>query len=282
MKSLVQSLSVFTVKKFTIMVSGAILTLLLASYTVEIKINDEFLKQLGISKVDANNKISHSFLEGYIDAYGAKNIKSIALGNRTSITNNLLAYTKQYVSNPGFIKEYKALREQHKPEMPLVQTPEEFQRGIIEQAKMSAADLEKKIKTSDAQMKAVFEKTLESVRKQIQQAEDPNNRSIAGYRSGYPMLVKNRDESYAKAIAAWEAKYPAEHVQFIKLRLQNFLEETKEIDFGAQLTEKKGIKYFVNPAYERKSNYWKMAFRAGKEVVEPARSFVKEWVNSIP
>lgn len=281
MKSKVQS-SGLIVSRFTAMVTAAMLTLLLVSYTVERKINEEFLKQLGISKADANSKISHSFLEGYIDAYGAKNIRNISLGSRTTITNHLLLYTKQYVSNPGFIKEYNALREQHKPVMPHVQTPEEMQQGIIDQAKISAADLEKKIKTSDAQMKAVFEKTLESVRKQIAQAEDPNNRSIAGYRKGYPMLVKSRDEEHARKMEKWEEKYPASHTQFIKQRLEKFLDETKDIDFGAALTERKGVKYFVNPAYESKGVYWKMAFRAGREVVEPARTFVKEWVRSLP
>ena len=130
-------------------------------------------------------------------------------------------------------------------------------------------------------MKPVFEKVLESIRKQLQQAEDPNNKAIAGYRNGYPVLVKNRDDTYAKAIAMWEAKYPANHQQFIKQRLLQFMEETKDINFTAELYEKKGIRYFTDKNYESKSMYWKMAFRAGKEVVEPARAFVREWIQSI-
>jgi hypothetical protein len=63
--------------------------------------------------------------------------------------------------------------------------------------------------------------------------------------------------------------------------LQQFLDETKDIDFSAELVERNGKKYFANKAYEQKSSRWKMAFRAGREVVEPARVFVKQWLTEI-
>lgn len=244
-------------------------------------VNADFLKQLGMSQADADRKISSSLLGGYLDAYGVKNTKNIAPGSRAALTRSLLTYTQQYVNGAGFVKEYNALREQKKPVMGVVKTPEEFQQEIIATAKKSMAEVEQSMKKADATMKPVFEKTLESIRRQLQQAEDPNNKSIAGYRKGYPVLVKNRDDTYAKEIAVWEAKYPAGHRQFIKLRLVQFLRETENVDFGAQLYEKKGVKYFTDPAYESKSMYWKMAFRAGKEVTEPARAFVQEWLQTI-
>lgn len=80
----------------------------------------------------------------------------------------------------------------------------------------------------------------------------------------------------------WEEKYPANHLFFIKQHLDRFLEETKDIDFAAALTPKNGKMIFVNPVYEKqKGTYWKMAFRPGREVVEPAREFVQEWLSEI-
>lgn len=269
------------IKATVLMAAVVLLSLFMVSFTMHKKIADDFLKQLGISKTDANDKITNSLLGGYLDAYGVKNIRNIALGNRTALTNNLLVYTKQYANSAAFIKEYNALREQKKPVMYVVETPEEFKQGIITNAKKSMADVEQSLKKADASMKPVFEKVLESIRKQLQDAEDPNNKSIAGYRKGYPSLVKNRDDTYAKAIAEWEVKYPAQHLQFIKYRLLRFMEETKDINFDAELYEKKGIRYFTDKTYESKSMYWKMAFRAGKEVVEPSRTFVREWIQSI-
>ena len=63
--------------------------------------------------------------------------------------------------------------------------------------------------------------------------------------------------------------------------LLEFMEATKDIDFGAELKTVNGKKKFVNPEYERKDSRWKMAFRAGKEVVEPAREFVQKWIDEI-
>jgi hypothetical protein len=40
-------------------------------------------------------------------------------------------------------------------------------------------------------------------------------------------------------------------------------------------------KIFVNPVYQRKSNRRKMAYRAGKELVEPARAFAEQWLGEI-
>jgi hypothetical protein len=261
--------------------SAAVLSLLLVSFTVHQKMADDFLKQLGISKSDANTRISNSLLAGSLDYYGVKNIKNIAMGSRGALTKDLLAYTKQYVGTASFINAYSEMREKNKPVMPIVKTPEELRQGMIESGKKSVADLEEKLKKADGSMKATFEKILESARKQLQQAEDPNNKSLASYTKGYPGMVKGRDANYQRSLAEWEAQYPGNHLLFVKQRLQQFLDETKDVDFGAELYEKKGIKYFTNPDYERKSDRWKMVFRAGAAVVEPARAFVQEWIVSI-
>ncbi len=66
------------------------------------KFNDDVLSVIGISPTQANEKISNSIMGGYINAWGIKNIKNIAPGNRAAITMDLLAYTKKYVSSADF------------------------------------------------------------------------------------------------------------------------------------------------------------------------------------
>lgn len=261
---------------FLSVVAGA-----LFSFTVYKKINEEFLKQLGISKQDANSKITNSILGGYLDEYGVRNAKNIALGNRTAVTKDLLAYTKQHVNTTAFSKEYNELRQHEKPKPNTVQTPEEMQQDMIAQTKKGIADLEVSYKKADPSMKKMFEDMLVNARKQLQEAENPNYKIYVNYRKNYPALVKNIEAGNQKIIADWEAKYPVDHLQFVKGRLLQFLDETKDIDYNAELVTKNGKKYFVNRAYESKGNRWKMAFRAGKEVVEPARIFVQQWLTEI-
>lgn len=258
-----------------------IICLILFSFTVD-KIDEDFLKQLGISKIDADKKITASLLGGYLDTYGAKNAKNIALGNRTAIANDLLTYTKQYVNSTVFKKEYASLKENNKPTLTTVQTPAEMQQSTVAQFKKSVADMEASIKKADANTKPIFEKVLADIKKQFAEAEDPNNKIYVRYAKNYPQAVKGNEEHNNLILRNWEEKYPANHLAFVKQNLERFLDETKDIDFEAALTTKNGKKIFVNAVYEeQKSNYWKMAFRAGREVTEPAREFVQQWVSEI-
>lgn len=245
------------------------------------KIAEDFMQQLGITKVSADEKITHSILGGYLDQYGLRNAKNIAVGNRAAITKDLLVYTKQYVSSAAFLKEYNQLRENNKPKPNTIQTPDEMRTGMIEQYKKSIAETEANVKKADASTKSIFEPILVTMRQELKNAEDPNNKMIANYRKNYPEMVKSLEASYKQQLAEWETKYPTNQQLFIKERLQQFMDETANIDFSAQLIEKNGRKYFVNPTYEHKGNRWKLAFRAGKEVVEPARAFVQGWMAEI-
>lgn len=104
---------------------AAIACLFLFSFTVN-KTAGNFLQQPGIAKTDADKKISNSIIGGYLDAYGAKNAKNIALGNRAAVVKDLLLYTKEHVDTEAFKKEYAALKESQKPTMHVIQTPEEI------------------------------------------------------------------------------------------------------------------------------------------------------------
>ena len=242
---------------------------------------DDFLKQLGISKTGADEKITNSILDGSLDTYGVKNAKNILLGNRKAVALDLLAYTKKHVSSAAFIKQYNELKEQHKPTENIAKRPEVMKAENIAQAKKFVADMEATVKKADASMKAIFEKSLVEAKKNLAKAEDRNNKHDLGYAKNYDSLGKSFKEIYAKHLADWERKYPTNHLLYVKVRLQDFLEVTKDIDFAAELITKNGKKIFVNPAYERMDSRRKMAFRAGKEVVEPAREFVQKWIDEI-
>jgi len=255
-------------------------SLCLFSFTSR-KLAEDFLQQLGITKVSADDKIINSLLGGYLDQYGLRNAKNIALGNRGTVTKDLLAYTKEQVASASFLKAYNQLRDNNKPKLPTIQTPEEMRNGLIEQYKKSIAETEANYKKAEPSMKSIFEPILATMKQELKNAQDPNNAMLANYKENYPEMMKSVEAANKQQLADWEAKYPANHQLFVKARLQQFMQETANIDFNAQLVEKNGRKYFVNPAYEHMSNRWKLAFRAGKEVIAPAREFVQQWINEI-
>lgn len=245
------------------------------------RLTDDFLRQLGITKIDADRRITNSFLGGSFNIYGIKNAKNIALGNRKAVVLDIFGYVKKQVSSSAFSKEYNAMREKYKPEETIPQTPEQMKADNIAAAKKGIADIEASIKKADANTKAIFENVLVEARKNLKTIEDPLNKHHVAYTKNYEGLVKSMKENHAYLLAEWEKKYPANPLLYVKMRLQQFMNETNDIDFAAELITKKGVKYFVNPAYESKGNRWKMAFRAGKEVIEPAREFVQQWMDEI-
>src|SRR5947209_12813178 len=98
--------------------------ILFCSFTAS-RLGDDFLKELGITKASADEKITDGILGGYVNTYGVKNAKNIAVGNRKAVVLDLLAYTKQQVSSAAFIKKYNELRDSYKPKEHIPETPEQ-------------------------------------------------------------------------------------------------------------------------------------------------------------
>jgi hypothetical protein len=253
---------------------------LICSFTVQ-KITNDFLKELGLTKKGADKQITNSIIGGYINTYGIRNAKNIASANRKAVTLDLLNYIKKYVSDPAFVKEYNGMRERYKPVDEILQTPEQMRSDNIAAYKKTVAEAEQNVKKVDPSIKQIFEKALEDSKKALKDAEDPNNKYYVNYAKNYPQLAKNFKENHDRVIADWNTKYPQNQLLFVRKRLQEFLNATTDIDFSAELIEKKGKKIFVKPEYEHKDSQWKMAFRAGKEVVDPARDFVQKWIDEI-
>ena len=252
----------------------------LISFTVR-SLSDDFLKQLGLTKPGAEEKIRQGILGGSIDVYGIKGLKNIATGNRVAVANDILTYTKKYVSTADFLKNYNEMRDYYKPKFQKLQTPEEMRAEAVANHKKGIAQIEETIKKSDAANKPIFEKVLISAKEDLKKAEDPNSKHNAAYAKNYEQGVKQNQENYDRQIVDWEAKYPSNHLLYVKKRLQEFLTETADIDFDAELVTKNGKKYFVNRAYESKGNRWKMAFRAGKDVITTAITLAERWMSEI-
>ncbi len=241
----------------------------------------DFLKYLGISKTDADYKITQSLLGGFLDQQGVQQARHIVSGDRAGVITDLLTYVKNYVSQQEFINAYQALRNDNKPAKSHITSPEEMQSELINRFKKSVADLEETVAKADNSLKPVFEGVLVESKKQLKEAENPDNEFILAYRNNYQLMLESSDQVFQQQIVDWNQKYPENHLQFIKQRLQMFLDETDSIDYSAELKEVKGKKIFVDPRYEAKSKRWKMAFRAGKEAVDASRSFVEEWMEEM-
>jgi hypothetical protein len=259
----------------------AMCSLLFVSYKAE-KAYADLWGQLGISKADGTTQIKESFMFGYLQYYGARNIKKIATGDREAVAKDLLAYTKQYVQSEAFKKEYAANRLASKPIPPAPpKTEEQIRKEKLDEMKADIAKTEKSLKAVQPDLKKVFEDALKQQQKMLKEFEDPNNKTMKIIVDGEKRNHEYNVNAYNKRMQQWEESMPENPLTLVKKRLEQMLEITKDVDFDAALTEKYGRKVFVNPTYERKHANWKFAFRAGKELTATVRAFAEKWVSEI-
>ncbi|NII29237.1 hypothetical protein HB364_29425 [Pseudoflavitalea sp. X16] len=242
----------------------------------------DFWGQLGVSKERGTASIKESFLGGYF-YYSGRNVKNILAGDRTAVAKDLLAYTKEYVNTEAFAKDYETSRQWSKPVPPeAAKTEAVIRQKFIDDAKKGIGNLEQLLKTTtDASMKKSVQNALEQTKQSLKDYEDPNSQMIKLAVQGEQNQYNWRLKDYEDKLKSWEEHTPAGVKALIKVRLQQLLKVTNDVDFNAQLTERYGKKVFVNREYEGKPSEWKMAFRAGKEVTNAVRAFATEWLKEV-
>lgn len=261
----------------------AIICLFLFSFTVSSKLANDVWQQLGLSQVQGTEKIKNSFLNNYLDYYGARNIKNITTGSRAAVAEDLLSYAKQYMSGAAFKSEYEKIRVSAKPVEPVgtVRTKEDIRKEKIDETKKAIKSTEEIMKAGDASMKEIMQGVLDMHKANLKEYQDPNSQMIELFYQGEQYNHDNNIRSYNENMKKWETDYPADYRQMIKSRLQRYIDLAKTVDFSAELVEKNGKKRFVNLVYERKNAEWKMIFRAGKEVRDVAVAFASQWIKEL-
>lgn len=258
------------------------LAILFSSFRLN-RINDDVWKLLGISRQSGNEKIKSSFLHGYLYYYGVKNIKNMMADDRSSLATNLLVYTKQYVSSDLFQREYEEMRKREQPQEPVMKplrTLEEIQKAEIGKTERSIREMEKNRKDMPQFAKSI-EPTLAILKDNLKKFQDPQNPYFAAIAMGEKYEQESATRNFHDRITQWEAAYPASVEKFVASRLQKLLDNTRDIDFNAELIEKDGKKKFVNPEYEAKNAEWKQGFRAGRNVTAAARAFAEKWLEEL-
>ncbi|PWU00728.1 MAG: hypothetical protein C5B52_08405 [Bacteroidetes bacterium] len=96
---------------------------------------------------------------------------------------------------------------------------------------------------------------------------------------GIPNPMKVLDNAIDKQLnkSDTEKKVPADPNEMLKMRLQEFLDVSATVDFGAQVSGGR----FVKSEYESKSPQWKMCYRAGKDVIQVAREEAQVWLKEL-
>lgn len=243
---------------------------------------DKFWSQLGMSESRGTDYIRKSFIEGYLYTYGAAAAKKIAAGERVALTHDIMSYAKSYVATPEFQQAYQQAREQQKPvPPPAPKTKEEVQAERVATLEKSIADTEKSMKNLSTEMQEPMKEVIRMFNEQLEDFKNPESEMLNYMVESEKYNHQAATETYRSNLAAWEKNYPGNYKMMVRTRLETFLAATADVDFNATLREEYGLKKFANVAYEKKPDEWKMAYRAGKPVVDAAREFASQWLKEL-
>lgn len=237
-----------------------------------------------LSENDAMNTIFSDISSGSFYLPGIKELKSIAMSDRSAQVEIIGNYVKDFTNTEEFKKKYNEFRESRKP------SPPEKPKTMAELKEESRESLEKSLeemKTAKASVpadqQAMFDESIKYIEEQLKLIDDPNNTMYSPEMDQYSqMAYEQQMDQHKKDIEEWEARYPLNNPKpLIKVWLQSFQEQTKDVDFNAQTAIDKDRTLFVKQEYERKSNLWKLCYRAGKETTDAASKFANVWLNEL-
>lgn len=242
------------------------------------------LQTLKLSEDDAKNTIFSDISSSSFYLPGIKELKSIAMNDRAAQVEVIGKYVKDFTATEDFKKQYNEYRELRKPSPPeKPKTMEELKNENRESLKKSLEEMKAAKLNVASDQQAMFDESIKYIEEQLKAIDDPNNTMYSPEMDKYSqMAYEQQMEQHKKDIADWEAKYPINNSKpLIKIWLESFLEQTKDVDFNAQTAIDKNRTLFVKQEYERKNNLWKLCYRGGKETTEAARKFAQTWLGEL-
>ena len=243
------------------------------------------LKTLKLSEADVNSTIFSNISAPSFYFPNIKELKRITTGERSAMVDVVGSYVKQYASSEDFKKQYNEFRETKKPTEPeKPKTMEQLKNETRESYKKSIAEMKESRAKASADQKGIFDETIKSLEEQLVELDDPNNAMFSPEMDTYMQTAYQQQmEQYNQQVSEWEATYPESNSNLlIKKCLESFIDQSKDVDFKAPTAiDDKGKTVFVKQEYERKNNFWKLCYRAGKETTESARQFARAWLSEL-
>lgn len=242
----------------------------------------DVLQQLSVSKADAVQDVLSALANGSPNYHRVRQgFKAANPAARAALVEQVMAWTKAYVSSAQFGKDYAAYREQAKPTAP--EAGQSVDAELAAQKRehdQALAEMKAALKDMPPEMRKEMEKTIRETEKAFKEMQN-DSEFQSGQREQIELERKGVQDQYKEDVKRWNEEYPADPRVLVKQRLRDFLAATENVDYDAKLVARGSKMRFASDAYEGKEWSWKLAYRAGKPATEAARAFAKGWLAEL-
>jgi uncharacterized protein GlcG (DUF336 family) len=237
----------------------------------------------GVKNREVSARLANAFVEGHLPVYpSARAYHAASASAQVAFVKAFLTAVKAGTQTEAFRADYAKRREGAKPQ------PSKDNGSASDQVSAQQAQQRKQIEDTKKQIASMpanmQPQMLEMVKKMeadmAKHDADPRYQSML--KQGAELQGQEDQKRYQRDLADWNTRFPEDPNTLIVQRLKGFLALTADVDFNAQLTRNsKGVSRFADARFESKSDDWKLCFRAGREPVAAARSFVTEWLRQL-
>jgi hypothetical protein len=251
--------------------------------TLTVAFAGDLLGELGFTEHAARERVFQAFVGGSVSPSGNIAVfKGSAPDRRVLFVKAVTAFAKTFAQTDQFRKMYADYREANRPSAASGDTKafDELMAAQAKEIEQSLAGMKEVMKTLPPDQQKEMQQQIDQMRKQME-ANRKNPEMKAAYEQSAKAEAAANAEDHKRRLKEWETNYPPSADQLIANRLREFLDETKDVDYGAKLVAQYGKMRFANAPYEQKSAEWKMCFRAGKEATEAARALAAEWLKEL-
>jgi len=258
-----------------------------AAMAVGVLLAQSVLATIGTTEKDARDVVRERICDAQIGLMSfADNrvelamtaFKKLPVTTQASVTTQLYAWAKAYVSAPAFQADYAKYRASRKPQASIYDMTEE-------------QELKAKIDQQNAEQEASFKRleaagrkdTVATMRKQWPETRD---QMIPAWRNEIHEQRTKDKEGYDQGLKEWTERYPLESSTVVAKYLREFVAATPDVDFKAKRHAERGegmdAYAFDNPAYNAKPWQWRLACEFSPEAIAAARAAAQAWLKEKP
>lgn len=239
------------------------------------------LAGLGVSEADAKRDIVDALSYGSVDVYPARAaFRAASPATRAALVKTAMAWARTYTESAAFKADYQRRRAEAAPQRPAARNVnDELAKQKAESAK-AIEEAKKGLAQMPPDLRAEMAKTIKAMEAEnAKRNADPE--MAAMMREGAEAQLADEQRRYEQEMAEYEEKFPADPRKLVALRLREFLDMSKDVDYGARLVSRGGRQRFASEDYQSKPSEWKLCYRAGKDAVDAARAAAQAWLSAI-
>lgn len=278
--------------------------------------SDEF-EEFGISKNDIQNRVwnglqSQTTSVPYFSSSVKTACRAISAEGQAAAVKKTGAFAKTYFNSEDFKKRYDdwltksftqteaAVTEKRKEEIRANRL--KGVQGLNAKDIEPAVDMQIQSGETFAGMESMLTSLPAEQRAELKKQIEDGKRNAAFFKKIKPLLKTDMEEfkkQYATYLANDEIRQSEETIarrnkanaaeyekwkdpkKVLTVRLTEFLNQSKGVDFAAQTKDVNGRKKFVNAGYEGKSDVWKFCYRMGATPTNAARAFAQQWLTEL-